>query len=93
MVEYNKTSIASRIITNNEKGNLTLFAFDKGQKLNPQSDPYDATVQVLEGSGNIIINNKVHTIHEGECLTMPANIPHSIEAPQRFKMLMTMLKS
>lgn len=93
MLEYNKSSIASRIITKSAKGNLTIFAFDEGQKLNEQVDPFDATVQILEGSGKIIINEKVHTVNEGECLIMPANIPHAIEAKQRFKMLMTMMKS
>ncbi len=33
MVEYSDNSTVSKIITRNDKGNLTLFAFDKGQNL------------------------------------------------------------
>lgn len=93
MIEYNKGTIATTVITSNKKGNLTIYAFDKGQKINEHSDPFETKVQVLEGSGIIRIAQKEFTINEGECLTMPANTPHDIEAPQRFKLLMTMMKS
>lgn len=93
MVEYSDDSTVSRIITRNEKGNLTLFAFDKGQNLSVHTAPFDAIVQVLEGSGRIIIDKKEHVVTEGQIIIMPANIPHAVEAEQKFKMLLIMIKA
>nr|WP_321411596.1 cupin domain-containing protein [uncultured Carboxylicivirga sp.] len=93
MVDYYDGSTVSKIITRNEKGNLTLFAFDKGQNLSEHSAPFDAIVQVLEGAGTIIINKKEHAVSEGQLIIMPANIPHAVEANEKFKMLLIMIKA
>jgi len=93
MVEYSDGSTVSKIITRNNKGNLTLFAFDKGQNLSEHSAPFDAIVQVLEGTGKIIIDKKEHIVNEGELIIMPANVPHAVEAEQKFKMLLIMIKA
>lgn len=93
MVDFSEGSTVSKILTRNEKGNLTLFAFDKGQNLSEHSAPFDAIVQVLEGSGTIIINKKEHILGEGQLIIMPANIPHAVEANERFKMLLIMIKA
>ena len=93
MVSYADGSTVSKIITRNDKGNLTLFAFDKGQNLSEHSAPFDAIVQVLEGTGTIIINKIEHTVSEGQMIIMPANNPHAVEANERFKMLLIMIKA
>lgn len=93
MVDYSEGSTVSKIITRNEKGNLTLFAFDKGQNLSEHSAPFDAIVQVLEGTGTIIIDKKEHTLKAGQLIIMPANIPHAVEAKEKFKMLLIMIKT
>lgn len=93
MVDYSEGSTVSKIITRNEKGNLTLFAFDKGQNLSEHSAPFDAIVQVIEGSGTVIIDKKEHVLEEGQLIIMPANIPHAVEAHERFKMLLIMIKA
>ncbi len=93
MVDYSDGSTVSKIITRNEKGNLTLFAFDKGQNLSEHSAPFDAIVQVVEGSGTIIIDKKGHTVSEGQLIIMPADIPHAVEANEKFKMLLIMIKA
>ncbi len=93
MIDYADGATVSKIITRNEKGNLTLFAFDKGQNLSEHTAPFDAIVQVLEGKGTIIINQKEHTVSEGQLIIMPANAPHAVEAREKFKMLLIMIKA
>lgn len=93
MVDYSDGATVSKIITRNEKGNLTLFAFDEGQNLSEHSAPFDAIVQVIEGTGTIIINKKEHLVCEGQLIIMPANIPHAVEAKEKFKMLLIMIKA
>lgn len=36
---------------------------------------------------------KQHVLSEGEMIIMPANIPHAVEAVERFKMLLIMIKA
>lgn len=94
MVDYQTGSTVSRIINRTPQGNLTLFAFDKGQALSEHSAPFDAMIQVLEGEAEIIIDGKSYML-SGCCDTiiMPANIPHAVNAIEKFKMLLTMIKT
>ena len=91
-VDYAAGSIVSKIVTKTDAGNITLFAFDQMQNLSRHSAPYDAIVQVLEGKANIIIDDKAFTLSEGEMIIMPANIPHSVDAIEKFKMMLIMIK-
>ena len=93
MVSYASDSIVSKTILDKPAGTLTLFAFDKGQKLSEHSAPYDATVQVVDGVGTITIDGKDTEVNTGELIIMPANVPHSVTANQQFKMLLIMIRT
>ncbi len=92
-VEYSKDAIVSKILLKEKTGNITLFAFDKNQGLSEHSAPFDAFVQVVEGTGEITIAGTMHQLHEGEGIIMPANIPHAVHTTSGFKMLLTMIRS
>jgi quercetin dioxygenase-like cupin family protein len=91
-VDYSAEGIVSKRVIQKEKGNITLFAFDKGQKLSEHSAPFDAMVQVLEGKAEIQINRVPFEVAAGQSIIMPANIPHAVNAVEKFKMLLTMIK-
>ena len=91
-VDYSTEGIVSKRVIQKEKGNVTLFAFDKGQKLSEHSAPFDAMVQVLEGTAEIMINRVPYQLQAGQAIIMPANIPHAVNAVEQFKMLLTMIK-
>ncbi len=93
LIEYSKEAIVSKTLIKKDSGTITLFAFDKGQGLSEHTAPYDAMVQIVDGSGIIRIDKSVHHLSDGEFIIMPWNIPHSDEAPERFKMLLIMIKS
>ncbi|MCG8696683.1 MAG: cupin domain-containing protein [Bacteroidales bacterium] len=92
-VDYAEGSTVSKIIKRDNTGNLTLFAFDKGQNLSEHSAPFDAMVQILDGKAAIYINKTEYILSEGDAIIMPANVPHALEAVEKFKMLLTMIKS
>jgi len=92
-IEYQTDGIVSKRIIQQEKGNITLFAFDKGQKLSEHTAPFDAMVQVLEGNAEIVIGGNPFQLTHGETIIMPANIPHAVNANEKFKMLLTMIRS
>lgn len=91
-IDYAGNGIVSKRVMEKRTGNLTLFAFDKDQRLSEHSAPFDAMVQVLEGTADIHINKKSYKLNEGETIIMPANIPHAVFATEKFKMLLTMIK-
>jgi quercetin dioxygenase-like cupin family protein len=85
--------VVSKQVMKNEKGNVTLFAFDVGEGLSEHSAPFDALVQIIEGNAQIIIAGKAFDLKAGENIIMPANIPHALKATKAFKMVLTMIKA
>jgi quercetin dioxygenase-like cupin family protein len=92
-VSYQDGAVVSREIVKRPAGNVTLFAFDEGQGLSEHTAPFDALVQVLEGEAEIIVSGKSHRVLGGEMILLPAGQPHALKAVQRFKMLLTMIRS
>ena len=90
---YQKNSIVSQIIINNSGGTITYFSFDKGQGLSKHSAPYDALVYILEGKVEINIDKTKHILKKDEMIIMPANMPHSLYAINKFKMILTLCKN
>ena len=93
LVDYQDGSVVSREIMKKQTGTVTLFAFDEGQALSEHTTPFDAAVHVLDGVAEITISGTAHTVESGGLIVMPAGEPHSLKAPARFKMLLTMIKS
>ena len=93
MASYQDGSIVSRQITKEEAGNITLFAFDAGQELTEHVSPYDALVQVLDGEAVITISGKPFNLKSGQAIILPSGEPHALSAPQKFKMLLTMIRA
>lgn len=91
-VSYADGSIVSKILVRNDKGNVTMFAFDQGESLSEHTTPYDALLQVFDGEAEIIIDGVSHLVQSGESILMPAHIPHAVMATQKMKMLLTMIK-
>jgi len=92
MVEYSDGSIVSKEIMKNDAGGITLFAFDAGQGLSEHSAPFDAFVQVLGGKATLTIGGKEVEAVPGQAVIMPANVPHAVDAKERFKMMLVMIK-
>ncbi len=93
LVAYQEASVVSKTLIKREKGTVTLFAFDKGQGLSEHTAPFDAMVCVLDGVAEITISGNPITVGEGEMLVMPADEPHALKAVERFKMMLTMIRS
>ena len=91
-VDYADGSVVSKTLLKKEIGNITLFAFDQGQGLSEHTAPFDAVVHILDGEAEITIGGQPQTVSAGEMLIMPANIPHSLHARERFKMLLVMIR-
>ena len=92
-IEYSDGGIVSKTVLKKQTGNISLFSFDKGEALSEHTAPFDAMIQVVDGRGEIIIGGKSFFLDPGQSIIMPANISHAVKAVERFKMVLTMIKS
>ena len=91
LVDYQDGQIISRTLAQNGAVSLTLFAFERGEKISTHAAGGDAMVTVLDGTGRFTIGGAVHLVHAGETIVMPKNVPHAVYGEERFKMLLTVV--
>lgn len=92
-VAYTDKSVVSKQLIKAPSGNITLFAFDKGEGLSEHTAPFDAFVEILDGKAEITIGGIKHILTTGQFIIMPANVPHALSAVEKFKMMLVMIKS
>ncbi len=92
LVDYEEGRVVSRTLAAKPHVNITLFAFDAGEEISAHTSPGDAMIQVLDGRAKITIDGQALEAGPGQVVVMPANVPHSVYAADRFKMLLTVVK-
>jgi quercetin dioxygenase-like cupin family protein len=92
LVAYEDGRVVSRTFAQNSFVSLTLFSFDKGEGVSTHTAPGDAMVQILDGEAVVNIDGKEMTVAKGQVVVMPSDVPHSVTAEKRFKMLLTVVK-
>jgi quercetin dioxygenase-like cupin family protein len=92
LVAYQAGAVVSRVIVKKKTGTVTLFAFNKAQGLSEHTAPFDALVRVLDGVAEITIGGVSHRLGKDEIILMPANVPHALNAVERFKMMLVMIR-
>jgi len=93
IIEYMPNSIVSKTIIKKSTGNISVMSFDSGEDLTEKISPFDTFVQIIEGNAEIVIANKLHLLKAGEGIIIPAHQSNIIKAKERFKMIMTVIKS
>lgn len=93
LIEYQDGSVVSREIIRKDTGTVTIFAFDKGEGLSEHTAPFDAMVQIIDGKAEITISGNKNVLEAGEMIIMPANEPHALKALEKYKMVLTMIRS
>jgi len=92
LIDYQKSSIVSKTFINKKTGTVTLFAFDEGESLSEHTAPYDALVLIIDGEAEFTISEQKYNLKANELIILPANVPHSVKALKKFKMLLVMIK-
>lgn len=92
LLAFAAQGIASRVLAQTEGGNVTLFAFEKGQALSEHTSPFDALVVVLEGAMTLTIDSKPVKAGPGTATRMPAGVPHALDADERTRVLLVLLR-
>lgn len=93
LIDYQKGSVVSREIIRKNTGTVTIFAFDKGEGLSEHTAPFDAMVQIIDGKAEITISGHKNVLEKGDMIIMPADEPHALTALEKYKMVLTMIRS
>ncbi len=93
LIDYQEGSVVSREIIRKETGTVTIFAFDKGEGLSEHTAPFDAMVQIVDGKAEITISGHKNVLEKGDMIIMPADEPHALTALEKYKMVLTMIRS
>jgi hemerythrin-like domain-containing protein/quercetin dioxygenase-like cupin family protein len=92
LVEYQSGTIVSRTLAKKNGGTVTLFAFDAGQGLSEHTAPFDAWAYVLDGWVNVTVDGHSVRVDAGQGVLMPGGLPHALQAVERFKMMLVMVR-
>lgn len=92
-IEYSEGGVVSKTVLKKQTGNISLFSFAQGEALSEHTAPFDAMITVVDGKGEVIIGGKSFILESGQNIIMPANITHAVNAVEKFKMVLTMIKS
>ena len=65
-VEYSEGGIVSKTVLKKQTGNISLFSFAKGEALSEHTAPFDAMIQVVDGSAEITIGGTPFIVSSGE---------------------------
>lgn len=90
-IDYQPGQITSREVIKNENGCVMLLAFDEGVEIASHEAPGDALVQVIEGSIDFVVEGEKRHLQAGGYLTMSVGTVHSVYAPERTKISLTVI--
>jgi quercetin dioxygenase-like cupin family protein len=93
IIEYVPNSIVSKTIIKKSTGNISVMSFDTGEGLTEKTSPFDTFAQIIDGMAEIVIDGKSNMLQTGEGIVIPAHRPNIIKANERFKMILTIIKS
>lgn len=93
IIQYVSQAVVSKTIIKKTTGNITVSSFDAGEELAEKISPFDTYIQIIAGTAEIIISDKLYKLRRGEGIVIPAHEPHNFNANEQFKMISTTIKS
>ena len=93
IIEYVPNSVVTKTIIRKTTGNVSVVAIDTGEALAEKKSPFDTFIQIIEGTAEIVIEKKSNTLKTGEGIIIPAHTSNNVKANERFKMILTIIKS
>ncbi len=93
IIEYVPNAVVSKTIIKKSTGNITAMSFAEGEELSLKTSPFDTFVQIIDGSAELVMDNKIHNLKLGDGIIIPAHTPHCFNANEQFKIISTVIKS
>lgn len=93
IIEYVPNSVLSKTIFNKSTGHISVMSFESGEGLLEKISPFDIFAQIIDGKAEIVMDGISHLLKTGEAIIIPAHRRNLINAKERFKLIMTVIKS
>ncbi len=93
IIEYEENSVIIKTIIKKTTGNVSVLSLDVGEGLIERISPFDSFAQIIDGRAEITIDGKSILLETGQGIIIPAHRPNKIIANERFKMILTVIKS
>ncbi len=93
IIEYVPNSVVSKTIIKKSTGTVSVIAIEKGEGLTEKTSPFDTFTQIIEGKAEIVIDGKSNFLNTGQSIIIPAHTSNIVKANERFKMILTVIKS
>ena len=93
VIEYVSESVKVNSIINKITGNVNVMSFDTKERIGKKTLAFDSLLQIIDGNAEIIINGNSIFLAAGQSIVIPAHSPNEVKANERFKMILTVIKS
>lgn len=93
IIEYIPNSVVIKSIIKKTTGNITAMSFDSGEGLKENTSPFDTFAQIIDGQAEIVIDGVSNMLKTGQAIVIPAHSPSILKANERFKIILTIIKS
>ena len=89
-IEYPDAGILSKILWKNDDCQYSLFCLAAATEISEHTSTRNATVQILEGTGSLILNGETISLVPGLFIFMAANAPHAVSADSNLAFMLTL---
>ncbi|MEM9809329.1 MAG: cupin domain-containing protein [Cyanobacteria bacterium P01_D01_bin.56] len=89
-INYPASGVLSKVIWKNEVCQYSLFCLAANTEISEHTSTRNATVQVLEGTGSLMLNGKKIPLEPGQFIFMTANAPHALTAVSDLTFVLTL---
>jgi quercetin dioxygenase-like cupin family protein len=93
IIEYVPNAVLSKTIIKKSTGNISVMSFDSGEGLTEKTSPFETFAQIIDGKAEIVIDGVSNLLETGQGIILPAHLPNIFRANERFKMIITVIKS
>jgi len=93
IIEYVPNAVLCKTIIKKSTGNISIMSFDTGEGLTEKTSPFDTFAQIIDGRAEIVIDGVSNLLEVGQGIILPAHLPNIFRANERFKMIITVIKS
>ncbi|MCB2204631.1 cupin domain-containing protein [bacterium] len=93
IIEYEPHAVVSKTIINKNTGHVSVMSFDHGEALVEKTVPFESFAQIIDGRAEIVIDGISHLLETGQSIIIPAHASNIVRANERFKMVLTVIKS
>ncbi len=88
LINYSAGGITTKVISKDDKSNVTLFSMAAGTDISEHTSGRDAYVYVIEGAGTFVLDGKKIEMKEGVFFSMPKNSPHELAVTENTAFLL-----